>query len=387
MTPGISIEEAAPGPAPIRGVPTSVAGFIGTFRKGPTYRAIRVRSPAEFRRVFGGADRRSRTGDAVEHFFAHGGTTARIVRTLLASASSLLGPSRGRPTGLRLLGTARAGSINLLSMPAAAELPEADVVRVYAAALEWCRSRGAVLLIDPPPALHSPAACVAWLEQQAGALRDDHAAIYLPRLVADGFTAAPGSRITLPTSGAVAGVIARTDAARGVWKSPAGLETELIGLLPAWSIDDAAHEALNPRGLNAIRVMPSPGGSAAVLWGARTLVEDRVASEFRYLAVRRTTHFIAHSLRRSLQWTVLEANDEPLWSRVRASVEAFLMELFRGGAFVGPTPREAFFVRCDRTTMTDDDTRAGRAVVILGIAALRPGEFVTLRLELRAASG
>ena len=180
--------------------------------------------------------------------------------------------------------------------------------------------------------------------------------------------------------GAVAGVFARTDAQRGVWKAPAGLEADLVGV-PALSVSltDAENGELNPLGFNCLRAFPVIG---RVVWGARTLDgADRLASEWKYIPVRRTALFIEESLYRGTQWVVFEPNDEPLWAQIRLNVGAFMQNLFRQGAFQGNTPREAYFVKCDKETTTQNDINLGIVNILVGFAPLKPAEFVIIKIQ------
>ncbi|HKQ37453.1 MAG TPA: phage tail sheath C-terminal domain-containing protein, partial [Verrucomicrobiae bacterium] len=180
--------------------------------------------------------------------------------------------------------------------------------------------------------------------------------------------------------GAVAGVMARTDSDRGVWKAPAGLEARLGGV-PALSVplNDADTGQLNPLGINCLRAMPAAG---RVIWGARTLEgSDRLASQWKYIPVRRTALFLEESLYRGTQWVVFEPNDEPLWAQIRLNIGAFMQSLFRQGAFQGKTPREAYLVKCDSETTTQTDIDNGIVNILVGFAPLKPAEFVVIRIQ------
>ncbi|MGB6145826.1 MAG: phage tail sheath subtilisin-like domain-containing protein, partial [Rhodanobacter sp.] len=183
-----------------------------------------------------------------------------------------------------------------------------------------------------------------------------------------------------PPSGFVAGIYARTDAARGVWKAPAGSEASVTGALGVGTVlTDGENGVLNPRAINCIRNFPVYG---TVVWGARTLQgNDERGSEWKYVPVRRTALFIEESLYRGTQWVVFEPNDEPLWSQIRLNVGAFMQNLFRQGAFQGKTPNDAYFVKCDKETTTQNDINLGIVNIVVGFAPLKPAEFVVIQLQ------
>lgn len=206
-----------------------------------------------------------------------------------------------------------------------------------------------------------------------------HAAFYYPRVVASD-PLKPGSTRAFPPCGFVAGLYARTDARRGVWKAPAGTEAGITGAVGLeLTMSDAENGSLNPLGINCLRTLPVYGN---VVWGSRTLDgNDARASEWKYVPVRRLALFLEESLYRGTQWVVFEPNDEPLWAQIRLNINAFMQTLFRQGAFQGSTPREAYFVKCDRTTTTQADINAGRVNIHVGFAPLKPAEFVVLRIQ------
>src|SRR6185369_12714055 len=180
-------------------------------------------------------------------------------------------------------------------------------------------------------------------------------------------------------SGVVAGIMARTDATRGVWKAPAGIDAVVGGVRLAVPVTGADSGARNPLGINAFRSLPVIGN---VVWGARTLFgADTRASEWKYVSVRRTALYLEQSLDAGLKWVVFEPNDEPLWSQIRLNVGAFMQDLFRKGAFQGTTPREAYFVRCDKTTTTQPDIDRGVVNILVGFAPLKPAEFVVIQIQ------
>jgi hypothetical protein len=180
--------------------------------------------------------------------------------------------------------------------------------------------------------------------------------------------------------GAVAGVMARTDSQRGVWKAPAGIEATLIGAVDvSVPLTNEENGELNPLGINCLRSMPVIG---RVVWGSRTLRgADPLADQWKYVPVRRLALFLEESLYRGTQWAVFEPNDEPLWAQLRLNLGAFMHGLFRQGAFQGSSPRDAYFVKCDADTTTQTDRNLGIVNVIVGFAPLKPAEFVILKIQ------
>jgi phage tail sheath protein FI len=181
-------------------------------------------------------------------------------------------------------------------------------------------------------------------------------------------------------SGTLAGVYARTDATRGVWKAPAGTDATLNGVLDvAVPVNDLENGQLNPERVNVLRSFPAYG---RVAWGARTMKgSDAQADEYKYIPIRRLALFLEESLYRGTQWVVFEPNDEPLWAQIRLNIGAFMNGLFRQGAFQGTTPSEAFFVKCDSETTTQADRNLGIVNIIVGFAPLKPAEFVILTIQ------
>jgi phage tail sheath protein FI len=247
-----------------------------------------------------------------------------------------------------------------------------------ALAAGYCQTRRAFLLVDAPARARTP----GQIERSARSLVFDSrsdAAIYYPWIrIADPLNKSQ-PRLS-PSSGTIAGMMARMDASRGVWKAPAGTEANLKGVAGLErELTNAEIARLNPQGVNCLRSLPGPG---PVAWGARTLAgEDQTASEFKYIPVRRTALFIEESLSRGIQWAVFEPNDETLWAALRTNVGAFLHDLFRQGAFVGRTPKEAYFVKCDGETTRQADLDAGALNVLVGFAPLKPAEFVVLKFR------
>ena len=283
--------------------------------------------------------------------------------------------SQDEKTGLYAL--QKADLFNLLCIPPPEHGGDTDPT-VWVEALAYCKRRRAMLLVDPP---------VDWDRVEdprdkfddLGLTRDENAALYFPRLrFADPL--AENRLSDFVPSGAVAGAMARTDVARGVWKAPAGTDVNLRGVRElSVRLTDGEQGQLNPLGMNVVRNLPVIG---TVIWGARTLRgADRLASEWKYVPVRRLALFIEESLYRGTQWAVFEPNDEPLWSQIRLNLGAFMQNLFRQGAFQGISPREAYFVKCDKETTIQNDIDRGIVNILVGFAPLKPAEFVIIKIE------
>jgi hypothetical protein len=206
-----------------------------------------------------------------------------------------------------------------------------------------------------------------------------NAAFYFPWVIAPD-PLQEGALRRFPPCGFVAGVYARTDATRGVWKAPAGSDAGINGASGlVITMSDPENGQLNPRGINCLRTLPVYGN---VVWGSRTLHGDSDrASEWKYVPVRRLALFLEESLYRGTQWVVFEPNDEPLWAQIRLNIGAFLQGLFRQGAFQGSSPREAYFVKCDKETTTQTDINLGIVNIIVGFAPLKPAEFVVIKIQ------
>jgi uncharacterized protein len=256
--------------------------------------------------------------------------------------------------------------------------PAVDSNAVFGEAMAYCRKRRAFLLLDAPPNVVSVEAAIEW--KSAGlTVHDTNGAAYFPRLRAADPLNDFQPRSFAPC-GVIAGLYARTDTERGVWKAPAGTDAHLHGVQSLlYKLTDGENGALNPLGLNSLRTFPVYG---TVAWGARTLTgADAEASEWKYVPVRRLALFLEESLFRGTQWVVFEPNDEPLWAQIRLNLGAFMHTLFRQGAFQGATPREAYFVKCDKETTTQNDINAGVVNIVVGFAPLKPAEFVIIQLQ------
>ena len=250
--------------------------------------------------------------------------------------------------------------------------------------VDWCSAGGTrMAILDPPPRLNAVSA-MEWRERLG---KDTpFAAAYYPGVVVHNRSTAtdPANRsrfLVVPPSGHVAGVWARTDASRGVWKAPANEEIRGITGLETL-ITDGEQGELNPIGVNCLR---SFGINGIRIWGARTL--SQTDQSWRYINVRRLFNFIEESIRRGTQWAVFEPNDRDLWERVKRNIRAFLGNLWRQGALVGAVPEQAFYVLCDETNNPPSSVDEGKLIVEIGIAPVKPAEFVIFRISQWAGGG
>jgi len=278
----------------------------------------------------------------------------------------------GLTTGVFCL--AKVDLFNLLNVPA--YVNDGNLAKLE----KFCRDHRAVLIVDSTKG-STPTSAPMTEAPVSGLTGADsiNAAYYYPWLLAPD----PEQQFRIrsfPPGGAIAGVYARTDSNRGVWKAPAGTDASISGVVGVTlPTNDAENGILNPLAVNVIRKFPVYG---TVIWGARTLQgNDEVGSEWKYVPVRRTALFIEESLYRGLKWVVFEPNDEPLWAQIRLNVGSFMNDLFRQGAFQGSTPKEAYFVKCDKDTTTQSDINRGVVNILVGFAPLKPAEFVVIKLQ------
>jgi uncharacterized protein len=281
--------------------------------------------------------------------------------------------------GMNALTTIAPEIFNILCLPRASELDEPDMDIVIEAAEKLCLDARAFLIVDPHKNTEDLEQLKNWLRDHGDNLRHRNAAVYFPRVdMLDPLN--EGRAREVGPSGTVAGVYARTDASRGIWKAPAGVDGGNInGVTLRRQIGDLDNGRFNPLGVNILRTFPIFGN---VIWGARTLDgADMKASEWKYIPVRRTALFIEESLSQGLKWVVFEPNDEPLWAQIRLNVGSFMHDLFRRSAFQGMTPRDAYLVKCDSETTTQSDIDHGIVNILVGFAPLKPAEFVVIRIQ------
>jgi uncharacterized protein len=267
-------------------------------------------------------------------------------------------------TGLVALGAVE--DIAIVAAPGSGALDDGQAVRdALITHCERLKYRFAVLAADQN-------ANTPQIREVRGKIDSEYAALYYPWLIMQS-PFAPRDTLTLSPEGAVIGVYARTDIERGVWKAPAN---EVVNGILRFSqeISRGQQDVLNPEGINCLRFFVGRGYR---VWGARTISSD---IDWLYVNVRRLFIYLEHSIDRGTQWAVFEPNNEQLWLRIRLTIESFLYDTWRTGALMGSRPEQAYFVRCDRTTMTQSDLDNGRLICLIGVAPTKPAEFVIFRI-------
>ena len=271
--------------------------------------------------------------------------------------------------------------------PEGVSVVDVPITPLWSAAATLCEERRALLVVDAPSAWTLDSAAAEYPTKKIGdfsGITRKNAALYFP-MVRMPDPLQDGNFADFAPSGLIAGIMSRTDSERGVWKAPAGIEATMRGVngtsvvgVPI-AMNDKENGDFNPLGINCLRTFPNIGH---VVWGARTLDgSDVLASDWKYVPVRRLALFLEESLFRGTKWVVFEPNDEPLWAQIRLNVGAFMHNLFRQGAFQGTTPREAYFVKCDKETTTQNDINLGIVNIVVGFAPLKPAEFVIIKLQ------
>ena len=399
-SPGVYVEEVPSGARPIGATGTSTAGFVGTAPDATARlnEAVAVNSWSEFLRTFASTPDAPSTplARAVFGFFDNGGGRCFVVNI---AQGAPLGGGRGR-TGLAAL-----EAIDEVAIVAA---PGYSDTLAYEELLSHCERLGdRVAILDPPgnidstepltrvatpaakpalpggsaqpkdgpkdgdakPPMPTAAAETPGLRPRAS----DYGTFYVPWIVVR--DPLSGDIVSTPPSGHVAGVWARTDLTRGVHKAPANEPIRGVVDL-GYRVTRGEQETLNPAGVNCIRYFPAEG---VRIWGARTLAAE--ASEWRYLNVRRLFSMLKESIGDGTRWIVFEPNDQLLWRSIRRDVGAFLTRVWRDGALMGRTPQEAFFVKCDEETNPAEVRDAGMVVAEIGVAPVKPAEFVVFKLS------
>jgi phage tail sheath protein FI len=378
LAPDIYIEEIAGGERPIEGVGTSTAGFLGIAPdpKAHVNEARAVNNWSEFLRLYTAEGSASTPlSHAVFGFFQNGGRRCYVVN--IGRAEALAGGGQKR-TGLDVL--AEVDEVAIVAAPGFTD------AAAYDAILSHCeRLKDRVAVLDAPETVTEIRLLTEVATPTGGGTGE--AGGYRPRQSDGGYGAcyfpwitvrdplAPDRMVNVAPSGHIAGIWARSDAARGVHKAPAN-EIVRGALDLTYRLTREEQEELNPAGVNCIRLFANEG---IRIWGARTVAAG--ASEWRYLNVRRLFNMIEESIAQSTRWVVFEPNDMTLWKSIRRDITAFLTRLWRDGALMGQTREEAFFVKCDSETNPPDVISAGMVVTRIGIAPVKPAEFIVFRIS------
>lgn len=392
QAPGVHVEEVGFRAKPIVGVPTSTCAFVGPTLTGPVgKKPVLVTSFSDYVRTFGGLEdlgfsgvtqplhRRNYMAHAARAFFTNGGQRLYVARVLAGAStratSRLPDAAAYTATFTRL---DRLDEVSIVAAPgysAFADLADGALCNAIQTALLVAvsgRMRFRMAVLDAPPAV-----APTKLRELRERVDSSQAALYYPWVISQnplaGTSPAQAAEISLPPSGFVCGIYARNDTERGVHKAPAN---ELVAgaLRPERELSRSDQELLNPMGVNCLRTINNQG---LRVWGARTTSSD---PEFKYVNVRRYLNYLGASLSRGTQWAVFEPNGEGLWANVRDTINNFLYNEWRNGALLGSQARDAWFVRCDRSTMTQNDLELGQLVCLIGVAMVKPAEFVTLRI-------
>jgi phage tail sheath protein FI len=366
---------------PIIGVATSITAFIGRAPRGPTDAPGAVNSFADFERLYGGLWAQSTLGYAVAQFFQNGGSQALIVRAGRDDGGEITDADLVES----LPALDKADLFNLLCIPPLKRSGGDVGKQTWDAAIAYAESRRAFVIVDPAERWTTAGDVLdAGTGVTSVVTPADSAAVYFPRILANDPLNA-GQLDSFAPGGAIAGIFANTDAQGGVWKAPAGIEAVMQGVAGLsfggnlGTLSEADSERLSAAAINGFRSLPSIGD---VVWGARTLKgADALASEWKFIPVRRLAFHIEESVSRGTQWAIFEPNAEPLWAQVRQDVSAFMQTLFAQGAFQGTTPAQAYFVRCDSTTTTLADIDNGVMNILIGFAPVKPAEFIILQIQ------
>jgi phage tail sheath protein FI len=380
LSPGVYVEEVDRGSKPIEAVGTNTVGFLGESRKGPEHEALLITNWSQFVKAFGDfKDCGGHLAHAVYGFFVNGGSRCYVVNVGVppeTEAGRLTRPpgegdaryvgrddGPGARTGLRCF-----DDVDEIAVVAA---PGQTSPAVHDALLAHAENRK-----DRFAILDAPETITGGVDQLARPRDSKYGAYYFPWIQV--FDPDKGS-VFVPPSGHIAGVYSRVDSERGVHKAPANeIVRGATGL--RYAVSKGEQDVMNPRGINAIRSL----NGAIRIWGARTLATDPA---WRYVNVRRLFVMVEASVERATQWVVFEPNDHRLWKRVQRTITSFLTLLWRNGALMGTTPEQAFYVKCDEETNPPEVVEAGQLVVEVGLAPLRPAEFIVFRIGQMAAGG
>jgi hypothetical protein len=392
LSPGVYVEEVDRGSKPIEAVGTNTVGFLGESSKGPTNEAVLITNWSQFVKTFGDfKDCSEHLAHAVYGFFNNGGSRCFVVNVGAPEQAKVETKAQGDKKDEKAAAPVHAGGRDGLYIgrdggPGARTglkcFDEVDEIAIVAAPgqtspavadalLSHCETRK-----DRFAILDSPETITGGVDKLPKPRDSKYGAYYFPWIQV--YDPDKGN-IFVPPSGHIAGVYSRTDSERGVHKAPANeVVRGALGL--KYNVSKGEQDLLNPKGINAIRFM----NGAIRIWGARTLSSD---PSWRYINVRRLFIMVESSIERATQWVVFEPNDHRLWKRVQRTISSFLTLLWRNGALMGTSPEQAFYVKCDEETNPPEVIDAGQLVVEIGLAPVKPAEFVIFRIGQMASGG
>jgi len=379
--PGVYIEDIPTMSRSISRASTSVTAFVGKATRGPIGSAEKIHSLDHYKRLYGDiASENDVMGLAVQLFYLNGGKSAYICRLANKENKPLTATDFTHFYNSILVNRQ---DVNVILVPGEYWPKDGSSNLIINATLAHCdKMKNRITIIDPPPDLELKQAITV---KSLALPSSENSVLYYPwlKIVNPLYNVVtnPNANKTLvvaPSSFA-AGIWSRTDERRGVWKAPAGTNANLRGTTGLkYKVGHSEQDQLNSLGINCLRDIP---GAGIVVWGARTLASSS-DPEWRYISVRRTAIMVEKSLNEGTQWVVFEPNDQHLWSTLRRTIRYFMSTLFRTGALQGAKSSDAYFVRCGvDETMTQADIDTGRVIVIVGIALLRPAEFIIIKIQ------
>jgi hypothetical protein len=339
----------------IEGVSTSNTVFIGLSEKGKLNKPEKITSFEEFQEIFGSFSEDKLLAYNVDGFFKNGGTLCYVIRVENIEI----------PEIDDALSNLEKIEVNLISIP-----DNRGLIDVIKEVIEFCEEEGNYFYIIDPPVGLEPDEILNF--KDINGLNSSFSALYYPNIYIN--TPIMEEQLLIQPSGFIAGCYSRTDSKRGVWKAPAGRDVEIIGAT-GLEIDpsESELESLNTENINPLKQYQDK----IILWGGKTLEKD---TELKYIATKRLVMFVKNSIHKGYQWAIFEPNDEKLWSKLRTLAFDFLAKVWRDGALQGSRPQEAFFVKCDRETNTENVINKGKVRIELGIAITKPAEFTRINI-------
>jgi len=391
LSPGVYVEEVDKGTKPLEAVGTSTAGFIGQSKQGPVNEATLITNWGQFTRTFGEFADSPYLAHAVYGFFNNGGARCFVTNVGMEGAPPPPPPpkkededkksppppspgSKGGPSPALFIGK-DGGPGNKTGLVTFEDIDEIAIVAapgmtepaIQDAVISHCEKMNRFAILDSEETIEK-----GGVDKIKKPRDSQYAGFYFPWI--EVYDPAKDKNVYVPPSGHMAGIYARSDNTRGVHKAPANeVVRGALGL--RYTISKGEQDILNPRGINCIRAFRDRG---IRVWGARTVSSD---PSWRYINVRRLFIMVEESIKNGTQWVVFEPNDHTLWKRIKRNITAFLLRVWNDGALFGQTPEQAFYVKCDEETNPPEVVDAGMVVIEIGMAPVKPAEFVIFRIS------